>query len=317
MGRERGEGQDSTMKTTISVIIPTIGRKSLLDCASSIVRQERKPEEIIIVDNSPGQKAREEVKRLSVRASILIRYLHEPIRGAAHARNAGIRGAKGDILFFIDDDCIADTHWLKEGEQKLKNLGLSVVLKGHNKNGLPGDVLAESEYVNDELFFRANYVTDGKHVYSPWLDSKNCAMPRKLLVGHSLFFKPYHIFEDLDLSLRLRKKNIPVVLCSKMALRHMGTRSLPEHWMRSIRKGIDRQRFNGRIGGRPSRLERLYFGSCKPITTADELREELQSADSPFRRLLVRMDERMGAICMSLGYLLGSLDRHKGHVNPI
>jgi GT2 family glycosyltransferase len=42
-----------------------------------------------------------------------VRYIHLPRqgRGFGHARNVGVREAKGDVILFIDDDCEAERGW--------------------------------------------------------------------------------------------------------------------------------------------------------------------------------------------------------------
>lgn len=49
-----------------------------------------------------------------------IRIVQEQKRGAAHARNAAIRVARGEIFAFTDADCIAAPDWLEEGAAALK-----------------------------------------------------------------------------------------------------------------------------------------------------------------------------------------------------
>lgn len=74
----------------VSVIIVTMNRKDdLKDCLASYKKQNYKPVEIIIVDNSKVNL------------------------GAAEGRNVGARKANGEYLLFSDDDVVADRNMVK------------------------------------------------------------------------------------------------------------------------------------------------------------------------------------------------------------
>jgi GT2 family glycosyltransferase len=63
--------------------------------------------EVVVVDNGSSQDlgpARD--------ACPGIRFLKEPSRGAAPARNTGVRETTAPCLFFIDADCVPDPDWL-------------------------------------------------------------------------------------------------------------------------------------------------------------------------------------------------------------
>ncbi len=97
---------------SISVIIITRNRaESLKDALDSLTRQSRQPDEVIIVDNDSKDNTREVA--LSFNDRLNIKCIYEAIRGIPHARNAGIENATGDIIAYIDDDCVADQDWLK------------------------------------------------------------------------------------------------------------------------------------------------------------------------------------------------------------
>lgn len=95
----------------LTVIVPTLNRASLLRLAlEALTRQTRSPDEVIVVDNNSSDDTREVVREFESR--LPLKYLVETRRGAAEARNLGIRHATGDVLAFTDDDCIPDTQWL-------------------------------------------------------------------------------------------------------------------------------------------------------------------------------------------------------------
>lgn len=97
---------------SISVIVVTFNRaKSLQDTLLSLTRQERQPDETIVVDNASTDNTKETV--LSFRNKLNIKYVYEKRRGIPYARNTGIENATKDIIAFIDDDSVADRNWLK------------------------------------------------------------------------------------------------------------------------------------------------------------------------------------------------------------
>jgi len=100
----------------VSVIIPTFNRSRMLrDTVQSFLDQSyaRDRFEIVIVDNNSTDDTPGVIGQLA-RESGLVRTLVERRRGAHFARNSGARTARGDILYFTDDDMIADTGLLEK-----------------------------------------------------------------------------------------------------------------------------------------------------------------------------------------------------------
>lgn len=61
--------------------------------------------ECIVVDNNSADDTRQRVEAFKREHSDLnIRYVYEQNQGLSHARNAGIKASRGDIVAFIDDD---------------------------------------------------------------------------------------------------------------------------------------------------------------------------------------------------------------------
>jgi len=96
----------------VSIIIPTVDRhQSLVKLVESISRQNfdsSQVETLIVYNFSKKKRQSKQRKTPSVLAAPGIKLLQAPAPGVNHARNAGIVAARGDILLFIDDDCVMD-----------------------------------------------------------------------------------------------------------------------------------------------------------------------------------------------------------------
>jgi glycosyltransferase involved in cell wall biosynthesis/SAM-dependent methyltransferase/predicted O-methyltransferase YrrM len=98
-----------------SVIVPTYDRPRYLKEALVSLLQQDFPSakyEIIAVDNQPTGEAHKIVQELEQDQKRSIRYVEEPKVGLHHARHAGAREARGEILIYVDDDVVVHPHWL-------------------------------------------------------------------------------------------------------------------------------------------------------------------------------------------------------------
>jgi len=111
--------------TKISVLICTYNRSQSLGVAVESVAAQSLPQsldwEILIIDNNSPDQTRQVVEDLQHRYPNHIRYVFEPQQGVSHARNAGIREARGEILAFLDDDETASKDWLQNLTGNLHN----------------------------------------------------------------------------------------------------------------------------------------------------------------------------------------------------
>lgn len=98
----------------VSVVIPTYNRSALLrDAVESVLAQEfDRPFEIVIVDNNSQDDTEAVAHRLVYEHRGKVRYVSETQQGNAHARNLGVRTARGAIVAFIDDDVSVQRDWL-------------------------------------------------------------------------------------------------------------------------------------------------------------------------------------------------------------
>ncbi len=103
----------------VSVVVCTHNRAAFLQkCLDSLLRQENHaPFEVIVVDNNSADRTAQTVEATRRETSIPFQYIFLQEIGLSRARNAGIDAARGDLIAFIDDDAMADVHWIQEIEK--------------------------------------------------------------------------------------------------------------------------------------------------------------------------------------------------------
>jgi glycosyltransferase involved in cell wall biosynthesis len=97
------------MPETLSVIIPTYNRRDLLaKTLDGYLNQSAADQigELVIIDDGSTDDTRSMVERFVSRALFPVRYLWQPNKGPAAARNAGIREARMNLILFTDSDII-------------------------------------------------------------------------------------------------------------------------------------------------------------------------------------------------------------------
>jgi hypothetical protein len=103
---------DESVRPSISVIIVNYnGKKFLSNCLNSIFRQTYFPFEVIMVDNASHDGSVEYVQQNFPDVKMLIQSTN---LGFAGGTNAGIRVAKSEFVFTLNNDTIADPHLLEE-----------------------------------------------------------------------------------------------------------------------------------------------------------------------------------------------------------
>jgi len=97
---------------SVTIIIPTKNRKiELIECLKSVFSQDYPKEkmEVIVVDDGSRDGTLDITALFSCKVFVL-----EENHGQSYCRNLGAQEASGEILAFIDSDCVAEPLWLKE-----------------------------------------------------------------------------------------------------------------------------------------------------------------------------------------------------------
>ncbi len=101
----------------ISVVICTHNRARLLSSALESLKDQTvgtKRYEVIVVDNRSSDNTKAITQDFHEKnRKVSIQYIREDELGLSIARNTGLRQAAGTWVAYLDDDAIADQHWLE------------------------------------------------------------------------------------------------------------------------------------------------------------------------------------------------------------
>ena len=107
----------------ISVVIPHLNQPEYLkDCLQSLANGQLLADEIFVVDN--GSRA---LPHDVCAAFPGVTLLTEATPGPGPARNRGVEAAIGDILAFIDADCLASPDWLWTAREAMADPGAQIL----------------------------------------------------------------------------------------------------------------------------------------------------------------------------------------------
>jgi cellulose synthase/poly-beta-1,6-N-acetylglucosamine synthase-like glycosyltransferase len=104
----------------VSVIVPHYNDLAGLQiCHERLLAQNWPPDgfEIVVADNN-SRCGIDAVAAAAPGALVLL----EPTQGAGPARNAGVAASRGEVIAFLDSDCVPEPDWIAEGVAALANL---------------------------------------------------------------------------------------------------------------------------------------------------------------------------------------------------
>jgi GT2 family glycosyltransferase len=180
---------------TSSLIIITLNRAALLQrTLQGLARQTRQIDEIIVIDNGPTRDTEQVVSTFTAR------YVPEPRRGYGNARNRGLSEAGGDVIYFLDDDCVPEPDWADVLWNVLDS-GAADLASGSRTPGQPG-LAARLEYLSTDGPVLSPALTAGPARH---LSTSNLILRREVVTKTGCFDATLSMCEDRDFTTRARK----------------------------------------------------------------------------------------------------------------
>ena len=214
----------------ISVVIPVRnGAATLARCLEAALASDYRPFEVVVVDDGSTDATAEIASRYPVKLERLGRHA-----GVSRARNAGAAASAGELLLFIDADCllerdalaIADAAYGRGGQRVLGGTytpspddrdffsAFQSVFIHHfeTKRAAPDYVAAHAMVIDAGLFRRSGGFVEGPHI--------------GVAAG----------VEDVELSHRLRRAGCELAMSSDLRVRHVFRFSLRRSLANAVRK---------------------------------------------------------------------------------
>lgn len=232
-----------------SVIIPTFNKEKRLQLVlQTLQRQDYNFDsfEIIVIDDGSTDNTGNTVKTFANKMTN-IKYIYQPNKGRAAARNTGIKSAKGEIIIFLDDDRLVGASFINEHLRFFLNrqntnkivLGKRMCLFFSRFEEIFGTIQNLIQHNPEEIFKKAReehyYWKKVKFVINmpaiSWMlfTTGNVSMGANLFAKVGLFNEGFQGwgYEDTELGYRLWREGIPFIsneLAVNYHLEHLRTR---------------------------------------------------------------------------------------------
>jgi glycosyltransferase involved in cell wall biosynthesis len=133
------------MKDLISIIIPIYNvEKYIRRCIDSVLRQTYKNLEIILIDDGSPDRCGKICDNYQLKDS-RIHVIHQQNKGVSVARNAGLKRATGDYIFFLDPDDYIEDNAIESVYKLAINNNADIVMIGHYRVEYNGFIHCDSE----------------------------------------------------------------------------------------------------------------------------------------------------------------------------
>jgi GT2 family glycosyltransferase len=296
---------------SVSVVVPA---RDAQDTLPALLRElmaqvaGREDAEAIVVDSGSRDRTAE------LAASAGARVVFESCPGAPAARNAGVRAARGELIVFLDSDCVPRADWLDTLVRGLRDAPQFGAVGGKIVAARSTNLLQRhaerSAYINQEEGFRDPFL--------PYLLTANCCYRRAALEKLGGFDEGLRSGEDTDLSWRMQLQlGLGVELVEDAVVEHVHRTTLRGLWSQWVRYGWGGVQLDERFPDRPGRgdeaephpssrsmrrmavggsaLVRLPFGRSDPLDAVAPLLRGVEIVAMQVGRAQAKRSLRSGA----------------------
>lgn len=181
----------------VSVVIPVYNEeKRIKKCLDSLMKQSKKPDEIIVVDNNSTDSTVSIVKKYKD-----VKIIFEKKQGITPTRNKGFDTAKYEIIARCDADSILPNNWIKKIKEVFsKNKTVVGFTNPIVFYDLP--IVTKSSLPSDIFYYLSKAI-----IGIPTLIGPSLGITKKvwLKVKKEICLDDKKVHEDIDLTIHLKK----------------------------------------------------------------------------------------------------------------
>ena len=222
----------------LSIVIPIYNCSSNIKTLfSSIKSQDVIPSnqiteiEVIAIDNNLSDNYLEISQNFTDIPNLKI-VNQKKIQGAAATRNKGIEMSTGDIIAFIDGDCIPERDWISQGIRAIQETGADRI--GGKISAKPLSSHSSIYALIDALFC---FDQESAVKYVNACMTGNLFVKRIVFEQIGLFNPDFTEMEDMEFGIRAAKAGISVAYADKAIVWHPPRKTFKEVWHKSKRNG--------------------------------------------------------------------------------
>lgn len=291
----------------VSVIIPVHGNFALTrDCLKSLSRTCDRQLEVIVVDNGSGDETPQRLPELGA-ALFGAGFRHirfEENRNFAPACNAGARAARGDFIFFLNNDTILTRDWLPPLLHRFRSVprlgaaGPLLTYADATVQHLGVTICPDCTLTHLYKSLPAGHPLAQKRRFFQVLTGAALLMPRRLFLSCGGFDEGFiNGFEDVDLGLRLSAGGFRLACVPESRVIHLESRT-PNRFRHEDGNGL-RLRRKWRLD-RLVDLPDLVQADGYSLAVLPQLEPRLTTSAAVSGELLSRLRPFDPALCLEL-----------------